>query len=429
MTLTTRWALPVAALLAVAAVGSMDTGTASAQVRVAVIPFDGAGAVGARRQVQRALEDDGRVSVVDLDRVESAAQRTGASSGSSSGAPELARELEARLIVQGRVTGRGRRRRVRLTALDESGREVGSANAQMRGQGVERAVRTLLDEALPQLPSPREEVREAPPPVRTVVPEDIVEDDGESDEGGEQGGETAWDRRAPLLEVQVGIVPRSREADITFQDTRHGRYDAWYPELAARAVLRPLNADPGIVQGIYGRFQFAHAVGLSSQIDSTGESVDSTFYRLDFALGWLFPLATELDLGVELGAGWDTYNLSDNVLLESAEYVYIRPAIRGRMRIYREYLVLGAEVGVRPVLDRGDFDTYGTGGDTFGFDVGGSVGGGFALAGTFGLTWAIEISYVNYWLNFADAPDPAFAGESGTDGGVRIGIFAGIGLW
>ncbi|AKF05460.1 hypothetical protein [Sandaracinus amylolyticus] len=420
MSVTTRW-IPVAAAIAAAALVTIDGAPAEAQVRVAVMPFEGAGASGARRQVQSALEEDGRVSVVDLDRVDSA----------GSDPSRVASDLGARMVVQGRVTGRGRRRRLQLTALDENGHQVASASAQMRGQGVARAARSLLDDGLSRLPGPRQEVQEAPPPVRTTTlpdEEEVVEDEVEEEEQ-EEGGTSEWDRRAPLLELQFGVVPRSREADVTFQDGRHGRYNAWYPELAVRGEVRPFNADPGVIQGIYARGFFAHAVGLSSQVDSTGQPVDSTFYRVDFAAGWLFPLADVLDLGVEFGAGWDTYNLSENPLLESAEYVYLRPALRGRMRIYRELFVIGAEVGVRPVLSRGDLNQYGNAGDTIGFDVGGSIGGGFTLAGTFGITWALQVSYVNYWLSFSDPPDVAFAGDSGTDGGVRIGIFAGIGYW
>lgn len=435
-----RFPLAVAVALAAATMVLAQVGEAAAQVRVTTVPFEGAGAAGARRQVQRALEDDRRVSTVDEGRADSAAQRVGASSDGTSGIADLASELEAGMVIQGRVTGRGRRRRLQLTALDQDGREVASARAAMRGNGVERAVRSLVGDGLARLPAPPP-VESEPPPVRTGAGVEQPEDEREPDEyrGGESeapAAPTDWDRRAPLLDVQLGLVPRSREADITFQDSRHGRYNAWYPELAVRAEVRPFNADPSILQGLYGRFFFAHAVGLSSNVDGCDRDdptmncgVDSTFYRLDFAAGLLFALTDELELGAEFGAGWDNYALSANPLLESVEYVYLRPAVRARMRIFRELFVIGAEVGVRPVLSRGDFSSYGTGGDTIGFDVGGSLGGGIALAGNIGFTYALTATYVNYWLSFSDPPDPSFAGSSGTDGSVRIGIMLGLGIW
>lgn len=433
--------LAVGVAIAAATLVLFQATAGSAQVRVAVVPFEGPGATGARRQVQRALEGDRRVSTVDLDRVDSTAGRVGAGSGGSTGIRDLAQELEARMIVQGTVSGRGRRRRISLTALDANGQQVATASGAMRGNGVERAVRSLLDDGLSRLPPPPREQTEAPPVLGGGGGgggggrREIVDDEGELDREGSGGGGGGssepgdWDTRAPLLEVQVGVVPRSRETDITFQDSRHGRYSAWYPELAARALVRPFNADPSILRGLYGRFFFAHAVGLASRVDSTGQPVENTFFRLDFAAGLLFPLADIVDLGVEFGAGWDTYTLGRNPLLESAEYVYLRPAVVSRFRILRELLVIGAEVGLRPALGRGNFSVYGNGGDTIGFDVGGSLGGGVALAGTIGLTYALTIQYVNYWLSFSDASDPSMAGSSGTDGGVRIGILLGLGIW
>jgi hypothetical protein len=241
--------------------------------------------------------------------------------------------------------------------------------------------------------------------------------------------------RAPLLELQVGVVPRSRDADVTFESSRHGRYSAWYTELAARAEFRPFNADPSILRGLYARGFFAHSVALSSKIESCDSessvncNVNTNFWRLDFGAGLLFPLADILDLGVEFGAGWDSYALSSNPLLESAQYIYLRPAIRARMRLYREFLVMGAEVGARPVLQRGSFSQYGRNGDSVGFDVGGTIGGGVAFAGNVGMTYGVSVAYVNYWHNFENAAEPALTATSGTDGGLRIEIMLGFALW
>jgi hypothetical protein len=415
------------------------TASAAAQVRVAVVPFDGGGASGVRRQVQAALSRDPRVEAVDLDLVESAADRSGAHSSGRDGIPELARELSAQMVIQGVVTGHGRRQRIRLTARDAQGTEIGSSGGAVRGGGIGRAVESLLDEALPQLSATATSSRIASAAStghRMAVVDEVSDredeeqaQDTDRDDGYDEGRERPWDMRAPFLSIQLGVVPRSRETDVTFEDPRQTRrYRAWYPELAVRAELRPLARDVGLARAIYGRIQFAHGVGLTSRVDATGQPVDTAFYRLDIGAGALFPLADAFDLGVELGIGWDTYNLADNPLLESAEYVYIRPALRARVRLFREIVILAADIGVRPVLSRGDLNQYGSGGDTIGFDVGGGLGGGYALAGDVGLSYAIELAWVGYWMNFSGRMG-ADAARSGTDSSLRIGIWVGLAVW
>lgn len=434
--------IPLAAmslLLMWSAFGALER--AEAQIPVAVLPFEGAGG-GARRQVARALESDGRVTVIEESLTDAAVAR-------ASEPARVARELGARLVIGGRVTGRGRRQRFQLRAHDATGREVASTGGATRRQGIARAARAILDEALPELPPPStaSSATSTSTSQSTTVPASVhastsepmesppdPDRDAPSDAGSE-GTPSEWDMRAPLLELQVGVVPRSRDADVTFQSSRSGRYSAWYSELAVRAELRPFNSDRSILRGLYARGFFAHAVALSSRVEACDPetsgncSVDTSFWRLDFGAGLLFPLADILDLGIEFGAGWDTYGLSDNPLLESAQYVYLRPALRARMRLYREYLVVGAEMGARPVLHRGRFAQYGQDGDSIGFDIGGTLGGGVALAGNIGMTYGVSFAYVNYWHNFSNAADTTLAATSGTDGGIRIEVLLGFALW
>lgn len=401
-------------------------GTASAQVRVAVVPFGGSGAAAARRQVQNALDGDRRVATVELDRVDSAAERVGAGTSGDEGIAGVASELEARLIVQGSISGRGRRRRIQLIGRDATGRQVGSAGGAMRGNGVARAVRQVLDEALSQLPGVTEEQAEPPPEMVST------EDETEEVPGGEDEGEEPAQRdvsdRAPLLNVQLGIIPRSRNARVVFRSMGDRSYDAWYAELGARVELRPLAGDPGLLRGLYGHFMFAHAVALGSKTPA-GDPVDTTFFRLGFGVGFMLPLADIFDLGVEFGAGWDTYNLGANPLLSSAEYVYLRPALRGRVRLVRELVGIDAEIGFRPVLSRGDIGQYGPGGDTYGLDVGGGISGGVPLSGSIGITYALQLSWVSYWLGYSGEMGAESVGESATDQGVRISILVGLGIW
>jgi hypothetical protein len=423
-------------LFSCAAVCALAPAAASAQdVRVAVAPFDGNGASGARRQTQGALSDDGRVSPIELDRVDAEARRFGVGAEGDDGVRELATELGANVVVQGQVQGRGRRRRVRLTARDHEGRRIASASAPMRGGGVARAVRSLLDDALPRASAPPGAAVEEAEPVEVSedqVPFDPSEDAGQGDgeDAGDDGGASGgWRDRMPLLEVQLGLVPRNRSANVAFLDGTSGRYDAWYVELGARAELRPLAQDTGVARGIFVRTHFSHAVGLTTRTP-TGGTVGTAFYRFEVGAGYLFPIEL-LDLGVALDVMWDVYNLGPNMNLESVEYAQLRPAVRAQVRLFHEAVVLRAELGFRAVVGRGDWGDYGRG-DTYGFDIGGGVGGAYSFGGDVGISYGVELGWVGYWPQFTAPPPPMMAvrqATSGTESGVRFGIWAGLSVF
>lgn len=404
---------------------------AAAQVRVAVVSFQGSGSTGARRQVDRALSSDSRVASVDLDRVDSAAGRTGAGASGETGIAALATELEARMVIQGAISGRGRRKRFELTARDMEGRVVGSVDGRMRGRALVSAVSRLLDEAIPRLPAPRAVVAEPPPILATADPiEDPEYSEGGGSEDPDDPTDATWEDRAPLLALTVGIVPRTRDADVTLADTTHRRYaSGFYPELAVGAELRPLSSEGDILGGIYGHVEFAHSVGLGSRNELDDTTVETNFFNLGFGVGLLVPVAEIFELGGEIGAGWDVYNLGANPVLTSAEYIYIRPAVRGRLRIFHEMVVIDAQVGFRPVVSRGDIAaTFGPDGDTFGLDVGAGLTGSYQLADPIGITWALRFTWVNYWHSFSGTGAPA-PGQSGTDGGIRLAINLGLAVW
>lgn len=407
---------------------------ASAQVPVAVMPFGGAGGSGARRQVQSALEDDGRVGAIDLGTVDGAAERAGAGSSGEDGIADAASELGARVIIQGNVSGRGRRRRVVLTARDETGRQIGRAGGAMRGGGVSRAVRSLLGEALEGLPpEPEEPVEAVPEPIVDEEPAGGIDEEAEVD-----GEERPLQERSPWLSAQVVLGIRTRDASVTLADTTNREWNARpvYAELGVRAELRPFASSTDLLRGLYGNFFFANSVGLQSTrvsgctpTDADDCKIDTNFFRVAFAVGFLFPLVDILDLGVEFGAGWDVYNIETNDVLPSAEYVYLRPALRSRLRLVDELVGIDFEMGVRPVVSRGAIG-YDQGGDTTGFDVGGGLSGSIPLAGGVGLTYGVEIAWVSYWLGYAEPETPsAMDATTGTDQGVRITFAVGVGLW
>ncbi len=400
-----------------------------AQVRTAVLPFAGDGAATARAQVQTILEAARGVVPVELERVDSAARRVRASSESVRGIAELAEELGARLVVQGTVGGSGRRRVISLVSRDATGEAISSTSAEgTRLPVLRRAVTELLETSLALLPAPVVEAVEAAP----VLTESASRIDAESAREAapaEAADERPWDRRSAILTFQAGAVPRSREADVTFEDGQHSRYAAWYSEIGARAELRPLGADPGLGRGLYARGTFAHAVGLVTKVDTAGTEVPTTFFRADFALGYLLPIGETAELGLEFGAGWDTHTLGTNTLLESAEYVFVRPGLRGRIRLVREWLVLDVQGGVRPALSRGDWSRYGTGGDTLGFDLAAGLGGAWIPSGSVGLSWGVDLGWVSYGSSFTGSSTSPTAGKTATDGSVRVGLWAGIAVY
>ena len=415
-----RWASIASAVALSSVLFAWSAPHASAQsVRVAVMPFEGAGGAGIRRQVQSALGDDSRVSTVDLDRVDTA--------GSSP--RDVASELEARLVIAGDLNGRGRRREVELIAYDANGREVARVEVRTTPRrSLERGVSQLLDAAIPQLPEPRREVEEAPPPPRGGGggrEEEEEEEEEEDERGGGGGSDGEYGAQPLLFSIAVGLVPRTREADVTLSDSTHRRYNSgFYPEFYARAEIRPGAQSGDMLRGLFGNVDFAHSLGLTSRNDMTGDQVDTSFFRVGFNVGFLVPIGSVLEIGGSFGAGWDVYNLATNTVLPSVEYIYLRPAARLRVRIIEEVFALDVDAGFRPVISRGDlgpaFSESG-GGDTFGLDVGATLGGAF----DFGLFYGVGFAFVGYYGGYADPAGPFGDGDSVADSGVRLTLMAG----
>jgi len=131
-----------------------------------------------------------------------------------------------------------------------------------------------------------------------------------------------------------------------------------------------------------------------------------------------------VEIGAGLGFGYDAYQIADNRVMPGVEYPYLRPSIRGRIRILEEIVVLDAEVGFRSLFGRDRLSTaFGPSGDSFGLDAGLGVTGIF----DFGLTYRADFSWASYWHSFAGGGTLATA-TSGTDQGIRIGVMLGYGF-
>lgn len=387
---------------------SWTTSAEAQRTGVVVMPFDGPGSAAIRRQVHEALTRDERLDVAPLDR----------------GAPS------ARVLVSGTVTGRGARQRLELVASDAEGRELATRSGRI-GRGaahrrtIEDATRALMDEALARLPREREAPRPAPssPPPEATSDESTALAPAESQETGE------LTRRGslPLLSALAGIVARNRTAEIRLGNGGSQLYDSgFYVEVAARLELRPLAADSGLARGLYLRADYAHAVGLGTQDCGSGTCMryETVFFRIAGDLGFLFPLGDVVEFGLGVGFGFDAYQIADNRVLPGVEYPYLRPAVRGRVRIVEETVVIDGEVALRSLFGRERLSaSFGADGDSFGMDAGLGLGGVF----DFGLAWRLDLTWASYWHQFAGAGSLQ-SGQNGVDQGVRIGAMLGYGL-
>jgi hypothetical protein len=420
-----RHLLPGAVVLTLAVL----TSQARAQdlPRAAVPAFDGGGDVVLRRSVMRALEENGFVSVVSEDEVDRA-----------SGPPaDVARATGADLVILGTATGSRRSRRLELVAYDASGRQIASETIRMRPGGsgrraLDAGISDLLAAALPQLAgSP------AAPVATGGGAEEIVEEEEEPEDvadrssgggGGGGGGGTASDGSLganPLIfVVRLGLVLRTRDAEAVLSSgmPRSWRSEPIYAELHAGLELRPLAQNDDMGRGLFLRGEFANAVGLGTR-DPRGGEVSTHFWRVAADLGYLFPIGSVVELGASFGFGYDAYSLGANNEFPSVELPYLRPGVRGRLRLLDELIVVGIDSGVHIALDRGAVSAAFGRGDTIGFDVGGSVSGAL----DFGLAYSVDLSWVGYWHGFSGGGTLG-DGVNGVEHGFRALLALGYGF-
>ena len=403
------------------AVAASVPGVAAAQdggTTTVVAPFAGRGSRAAERLVGRAIRQD--TDVVSRRRVISAARRAGVEGTEPAGVPELAEALAADLVVQGQVSGSRRRQRVVLLVRGADGVELARAEAELRrgARGMRAfgsAVQAVFSEALAA-----REASLAPEPEPEPEPVPVMVDPEEEEE--EEPSDAPEDGLA-IFTALVGLSVRSRLGTVDLLDGRQRRYESGpYPELALAVEARPLALDAGLGRGLYLRGAFAHSVGLGSQSEDGTVQVDTNFLRFGVDAGWLAPLGDIVELGVGLGFSYDGYFLGMNNVMPSAEYMGIRPALRGRVRFLQETLVLDFEVAYRAVLATGAIrDAFGAEGDSHGVDVGLQLGGNLHLAAELGFTWAVRFDYIGYFHSFGGASTDV-PGTSGEEVGL-LGTF------
>lgn len=390
----------------------LGAGLASAQdaPRTVVAPFEGRAAGAIRRAVERALED--RADLVGSDEAGEAAERAGVSGTAPGGVAELARAVGAELVVQGEVTGPRRAQRVALIVRGADGTELARGSATLRrgrrGQSAfARQVARIFDEAVRATPAPVEEpvlppVEEEEAPEPEPAPASAAPEDG-----------------LALLAITAGLGVRSRNADVQLVPMGNRAWSGVFPEIVIGAEARPFALESHLGRGLFVQAAFAHSVGLGSRPDGTTDSVETNFVRFAVGAGWLAPIEQVAEVGVGLTVGYDGYHLGPNVVMPTAEYVFVRPAVRGRIRVMQEAFVIDAEIGYRGVVGVGAIGPFfGTGVDAHGVDLGVGVGGNLFTIAELGFTWSARLDWAGHFLSFSGMGSDS-AGQSGSESSVR----------
>lgn len=394
--------------------------TALAQDRVRVSVGDVDGGAGVRRAVTDALAGDARVEVVD--------------SG-------------AQMTISASARGRGRSRTFTFEARDASGSSLGTERARSdRASVLARAVTALLDDALPQIS--RGSASGSTSSATTSSSSgsgggftafgDTEEEDDATDEsssgsgsssssstGSSSGGDasaSSFGAPVPIFTAAIGIGIRSRDTSVDVSGGMARTYHVSpFAELYARLELRPLGSDAGYGRGLFFWGDFGYALGLASRLPDTTR-VDATFLRFSLHAGYLVPVDRFFEIGASVGFGYEHYDLGTNTVLPTIDYPYLRPAVRVRIRLVDEWLVLGLDAGYRALFSRdGLGGAFGAGGDSFGLDGMLSVSG----ATDFGLAWSVEGGWAQYFHSFSGAPGTLASGTHGADGGYRIYVALG----
>lgn len=391
-----------------AALITAPAGVCAQAPEAAITPFEGRRARAAQRAVRRAARNT--FELAPRRRVRRVARREGVEGTGREGVSQLAEALDVDVVLQGEVEGRGRRARVTVVARTADGSEIGRETLDFpRTRATRRAFRESVDglcvraaDAARAQNEPEPEPEELPPALEEEEPEP------EAPREGPQDG-------LAVLAATVGVVGRSRSASIELADGGNRGYESFYSELRLAVEARPLANEPDAARGLYLRGAFAHSLGLGSQTEDGSVTVESTnFVRFDVDAGYLF-WVDALEIGVGFGFGYDGYHLADNGILPTAEYLYLRPGARARIRLVdnAETLVLGIDAAYRAVLSRGAFsDSFGVDGDTHGLDLGASLGGNLFAAADVGFTWAVGVEYVGIFGSYAGLATDAAATSS-----------------
>jgi hypothetical protein len=223
----------------------------------------------------------------------------------------------------------------------------------------------------------------------------------------------------PSLHPQLGGVVRNRMGEVRMESGEERRYELGaYAEILARFDVRPFAGADDLTKGFEVRSWFAHSLALDTV--SGGNSSTSRFVRFGADVGWLFPVAGGLELGLATGFVFDGYYLGARTPFPSTRYLSIRPALRVRQAIRGEKLALDLDAAYRAVVfDRGLTDRFGSEAQIRAFDLTGAVTGALG-----GFTWALRLSWVSYLFELEGDASEARASD-GSDHSLRMEVLVG----
>lgn len=220
-----------------------------------------------------------------------------------------------------------------------------------------------------------------------------------------------------IVEVAGLGGARSRSAEIRLrQGSGRGHQAGFFPEAGVYAEARPHAVKQRWHRGFFARLVAASSIGQGAAAESGGLSVDALMLRAAGSVGWLSTSTGPLEVGPELGIGYDAYLLGENPILPSAEYVYPRAGLRLRLALAQHALVAEAEVGYRAALTLGALSSRFGSGRADGLDVGVGLRGDLQKAAGIGLSYGVSVGWVRSWLSFADQA----AAQSGTEESFRV---------
>ena len=397
-------------LLAAYLWGGVPRAAAQTARRAVVMPFKGTKASSARLGVIRGLK--GRVEFVPADELLSVATEHGLDPEQPEGLVSLCARLEIDAVVMGKVdVPRRGRFRLTVTVVDGgTGMPVGGKAATVRGnrrlKKAGSAIARRLGPLLTQCARPM-----APP---TAVEAEPAARSTSRSSGGDEGG--GYKNKGPaglggLFELSLGLGFARRDYRMEGDDpSLNRRYDGGiYPEINLSLDLYP--AAPFVDHLVARNFglglTFAHHLSISTTMrDSNGQpqDVDTGALELLVDLFFRWPILGEDDptsplLKVAFGFGMRDFTLSENHVLPSFKYRFLRIGVDGHIPLMTPLIAIKAGIDIRPILAVGQeaLDALGEKSGVFALGVRAGLGG----KTSFGLYYGAMFEYQRFWADYA----------------------------
>ncbi len=397
----------------------------SSATRAIVLRFEGGGR-GEQARDAAIAELAPHLELVTEDQAIATAEEMGVDVSSPGGMGEVVRELGVSLVVMGSVTGRRRHGTTTIVVVDPDGEELSRRDGpEPRGAEALLEIGRIAVEAVDAASALLEEreraaqVVEVPEPVQQI----IYDDEGDDDEEEEAGPRAGW--RHPLALALVGLRFRTvgTYVDEEATNTQYFFASDLYPEIELEASFRPLtDASDELARGLYIGLTGSFSVGLSYLDATSSEARTMTSYRFRADVGYGYTIGDVFEISGVVGFGVDGVDFEAPVDFPSTTFVYLRPALVGRARLYEDDLALELAVGGRIGVDGGSLPAaFGPGMSFGGVDV--TVGFYGVIAP--GFSWAARLSYSYQALSFDGGGGTLGAGGAGRD--ETLGLHALVG--